>query len=349
MTTDAVLPEMGTDPTRLTWEGVWPGEVVNTRDPLKRGRARVRVPQVYGPASAPAEDKIPDARLPWAWPAFPVAGPDHGSLWVPEDGDPVLVLFWGGDPEHPVYIGGWLGRGEVPARFTSGYDPADNLPKTRLVRTPTGHVLEMRWVQGQEEIIIRTAGGQEVVLTDAEALGGPKIVAQTAAGQQLTLDGLLGLARLQTPAGNVVEALDTGPAVSVVSPGLVTVQGQGINMQSTGSAAMAMTGGGVQTQTFSGAATWAYLSLALSVTLGLTLTALGGVLALVGVGITIFTTGAAVRIGVSGGPFKKLATEDFVNGKFYSHTHLDSMAGVTTPPNNVAADPSDLTQNTEAN
>ncbi|NIP94722.1 MAG: hypothetical protein GWO24_15285, partial [Akkermansiaceae bacterium] len=161
----------------MPWRGVWPGTVVDTNDPERKRRIRVRVDQVYGEASATADNKIPDNRLPWAIPGYGIGGAESGDFVVPPVGAGVWVAFWMGDPEYPVWLGGWHGDGDIPDRFTSSYQGADG-PCTRIWRTPTGHTFEMRWCDGEEEISVESAGGSKVRIVDATALGGPQIVAE---------------------------------------------------------------------------------------------------------------------------------------------------------------------------
>lgn len=67
--------------------------VRDSRDPSKRGRVKVSVPQVFG-------NQVTD----WIWPVV-----SSGFLVVPKAGDQVWVAFEGGDKENPV----WLGKAAV--------------------------------------------------------------------------------------------------------------------------------------------------------------------------------------------------------------------------------------------
>jgi hypothetical protein len=75
------------------------------------GRIKVWIPQVHG---EDYEDKIDD--LPWAWPCFLHAfkDPDDqklkaGFFGVPPENSWVYVIFEGGNPNFPIYLGGWYG------------------------------------------------------------------------------------------------------------------------------------------------------------------------------------------------------------------------------------------------
>jgi phage baseplate assembly protein gpV len=136
------------------WQGLRPGKVVSAADPERRGRVRVRVPEVYG--ADEEEERVPDDALPWAMPCFPFA-------WAPEQGSQVWVAFWQGSEEYPVWLGGWYAEGEAPAEFASSYVPE---PTAYVVKTPNGHKVELRWTPGQEKVTVQSAAGLKVELDD---------------------------------------------------------------------------------------------------------------------------------------------------------------------------------------
>ena len=167
------------EPPITSLAGPWPGVVVSNEDPLKRGHLQVRVAQLHGD---PVEEDefIPDEDLPWAKPAFPA----H-DLHVLEPGDGVWIEFWGGVRHYPVWRGQYLGLDDAPSEFSSAYTPT---PKTRIIYTANGHRIELRWVDGEEQIRVVTAGGIEFNLKDAQALGGPLIEMFTPGQRKLVLD-----------------------------------------------------------------------------------------------------------------------------------------------------------------
>ena len=69
--------------------GIYRGVVFSNKDPLEKGRLRLRVPQVLA-------DQITE----WAWPLIP---PEHLDR-VPVVSEQVWVSFEGGDPSFPVCI-----------------------------------------------------------------------------------------------------------------------------------------------------------------------------------------------------------------------------------------------------
>ncbi len=84
--------------------GKYRGTVVNNVDPLKIGRIMATVTDVSG--------IIPTS---WATPCLPVAGINSGIFTVPQIGSGVWIEFEQGDPDRPVWVGGYWGlAAEVP-------------------------------------------------------------------------------------------------------------------------------------------------------------------------------------------------------------------------------------------
>jgi hypothetical protein len=82
-----------TDPRGRLY-GKYRGRVSDNDDPLKLGRVRVKVPDVFG-----------DEESGWALPCFPLAAPGMGLFLVPPVEAWVWVEFEYGSPEKPIYSG----------------------------------------------------------------------------------------------------------------------------------------------------------------------------------------------------------------------------------------------------
>ncbi|HEY2069697.1 MAG TPA: phage baseplate assembly protein V [Rhizomicrobium sp.] len=96
--------------TTGTFYGVYRGTVVNNIDPMQLGRIMVIVPDVG--SITPST---------WAMPCVPLAGKQMGTFMVPQIGAGVWVQFEAGDPDRPVWTGGWWGiAAEVPALAMAG-------------------------------------------------------------------------------------------------------------------------------------------------------------------------------------------------------------------------------------
>ena len=84
--------------------GKYRGTVINNIDPLQIGRVQVSVPDV---------SVIPGT---WAMPCLPIAGKQEGVYMVPQIGAGVWVEYEQGNPDYPIWVGGfWGSAAEVPA------------------------------------------------------------------------------------------------------------------------------------------------------------------------------------------------------------------------------------------
>jgi uncharacterized protein involved in type VI secretion and phage assembly len=70
--------------------GIYRGVVTAINDPLDKGRVKMQIPQIL--ATETTE---------WAW---PVSAPG-AALVSPKIGQGVWVMFEGGDPHYPVWVG----------------------------------------------------------------------------------------------------------------------------------------------------------------------------------------------------------------------------------------------------
>ena len=83
--------------------GLFRGTCANNIDPMQMGRIQVLVPSIGLPPSS------------WAMPCLPVTGTQAGVFAVPPIGAGVWVEFEGGDPDYPVWVGGFYSPADVPA------------------------------------------------------------------------------------------------------------------------------------------------------------------------------------------------------------------------------------------
>jgi uncharacterized protein involved in type VI secretion and phage assembly len=126
------------------------------------GRITANVPEV-----------LQEIESPWALPAAPFAGPQHGLVLIPEVGDGVWIEFEAGDISRPIWSGGWWAKGELPA-------PAE--PKVRVLATKTNQKLvlddnakEIHLIQSKgatvkmtDSAITLTIGQSEIKMTDSD-------------------------------------------------------------------------------------------------------------------------------------------------------------------------------------
>jgi hypothetical protein len=84
--------------------GKYRGTVINNIDPEQIGRIQAIVPAV--------SNVVPTS---WAMPCVPFAGKSEGFFAVPQIGSGVWIEFEGGDPDKPIWVGGFWGIfAEVP-------------------------------------------------------------------------------------------------------------------------------------------------------------------------------------------------------------------------------------------
>ena len=90
------------------------GTVIDTSDPLKAGRVKVRTYNHF-PAN------IPDADIPWAIPDFSYAGSKKGSFIVPPVNTKVRVYFDRGDIYCPIYEAKGFNQNDLPDGILTNY------------------------------------------------------------------------------------------------------------------------------------------------------------------------------------------------------------------------------------
>jgi len=153
--------------------GKYRGMVLVNEDPERRGRIIAQVPDVTG--------LIPGT---WATPCVPFTGIQSGMWCVPMIGAGVWVEFEQGNPDYPIWTGGFWGTAaDVPV-----------LAQTALPTLPN--------------IVLQTVSQTSLVLSDNPAIG---IMLKTPTGAMLMINetGIL----LSNGKGATITM--TGPTVTV--------------------------------------------------------------------------------------------------------------------------------------
>jgi uncharacterized protein involved in type VI secretion and phage assembly len=131
--------------------GKFRGEVTDNLDPLMLGRVRARVPDVFG-----------DDESGWAMPCVPFSGSGIGFFAVPAVGARVWMEFEHGDPEYPIWAGGfWGSAADVPPEVLVPPPPSKKI----LIKTEGGHSILLDDTPGIGGITLKTSGGQKLVMT----------------------------------------------------------------------------------------------------------------------------------------------------------------------------------------
>jgi uncharacterized protein involved in type VI secretion and phage assembly len=133
--------------------GKYRGTVVNNIDPLQIGRIQALVADVAG--------FIPST---WAMPCIPVAGINTGVFIVPIVGSGVWIEFERGNPDYPVWVGGYWGTAaEVPVLAHAVPPGVAGL----TLQTPLKNGIVISDVPGPTGgILIQTATGAMISVSD---------------------------------------------------------------------------------------------------------------------------------------------------------------------------------------
>jgi len=134
--------------------GKYRGTVINNVDPMQMGRLQVSVPDVLG--SFPISS--------WALPCVPVAGPQMGVFVVPPIGAGVWVEFEQGDPNYPIWVGGyWGSAAEVPALALATPPPISHM----VLQTTSQNMLQISDMPGPTGgILLKTAMGAMIAINE---------------------------------------------------------------------------------------------------------------------------------------------------------------------------------------
>ncbi len=100
----------------------------------------------------------------WAMPCVPIAGKQMGVFMVPQIGSGICVQFEGGDPDRPVWIGGWWGDvAEVPALALAGVPGNPNI----VIQTTLQNAIVVSDLPGPTGgIMLKSTTGASIIVND---------------------------------------------------------------------------------------------------------------------------------------------------------------------------------------
>jgi hypothetical protein len=151
--------------------GKYRGIVESNKDDKNMGRLLVKVPAIMG-------EKV----IGWAMPCFPYGGgPDRGFYMVPEKDDGVWVEFEAGNLSYPIWCGVWHAKGEAP----KGVDNTDPGPELKIIKSKSGHIIQLDDTSGNEMITIKEAMHNHMIILDKNGI---KITDGANAGNEINLD-----------------------------------------------------------------------------------------------------------------------------------------------------------------
>ena len=133
--------------------GIYRGTVLSNLDPLQIGRIQATVPD--------AGRLTPST---WITPSFPVAGKAMGTFFVPQIGAGVWIQFEAGDPDRPVYTGGWWGQtAEVPTLAMAGVPGDPNF----VIQTMLQYAVVLSDLPGPTGgIMLKSPTGATIIVND---------------------------------------------------------------------------------------------------------------------------------------------------------------------------------------
>lgn len=150
--------------------GKYRGTVLQNLDPMQLGRIQVIVPDVSG--------LLPTS---WAMPCFPITGKQMGAYWVPQIGSGVWVEFEQGNPDYPIWVGGFFGRAaELPTLALAGNPVSPSI----LLQTSLQNTLVISDLPGPTGgIMLKSTTGASLIVNDTG------IYIQNGKGASITLVG----------------------------------------------------------------------------------------------------------------------------------------------------------------
>ena len=122
--------------------GIYIAIVEDVEDPNSMGRIRVQVPAL-------GQRRAPTAI--WARPAVFGGSEGTGVFFGPSVDDRVWVSFEAGNPDKPVYFGGFMGNGKAASEFGSYLK--------RGFKTPVGHYVRISDEEDDQHITMSASNG----------------------------------------------------------------------------------------------------------------------------------------------------------------------------------------------
>ena len=196
---------------RNRYYGKYRGFVTDNDDPEKRGRIRLLVPSVLG-----------ETPTGWALPSLPFGGlADQGLFVVPEVDAQVWVDFEAGNVDLPIWTGTfWQAGGDPPAEADK------SPPTTRLLKTPSGHVLQFDDESGKEKFRLAHPAGTEMTVDEKGT-----VIVTDAKGNTLTLDADAGQVIVEEANGNTITLSSSGDAIEDANGNKVEMAASGITVK----------------------------------------------------------------------------------------------------------------------
>lgn len=198
---------------RQRYYGKYRGFVTDNRDPQTRGRLKLRVPSVFG-----------DQETGWALPCLPFGGlANQGLFMIPEVNAQVWVEFEEGSRDHPIWSGVfWQQASDTPE------EAALEEPTTRIIRTPSGHVLQFDDLSGEEQFRLAHPAGTEMTI-DPQGT----VELEDAGGNKQTLNAESNEVILEDSNGNIMTMSSSGTVIEDGNGNKIEMAAAGITVKAT--------------------------------------------------------------------------------------------------------------------
>ena len=134
------------------YHGKYRGTVTNNVDPMQQGRLQAMVPDVLG--SMPSS---------WAMACVPFSGTQAGLWSVPPIGAGVWIEFEQGDPEYPVWTGGWWGSAADPPALALAVPPAVSHV---VVQTTGQNTISISDAPGPARLMLKSTTGAMIMINE---------------------------------------------------------------------------------------------------------------------------------------------------------------------------------------
>lgn len=208
--------------------------VTDNNDPDKLGRVKVRFPTL-------SDDIDSD----WCRLLTTGAGPETGLFWIPEVDDEVLVI--GTDMDQIFVLGSlWNGKDKPP--------PAPGAPDasggevqvtSRIIRSRSGHLIELRDEEGSERILIRDKNEKNFIVFDTAA---KSITIESAGDLTLKAGGKVSIMSEQAMsfeskqdikiAAQAKAAISGQSGANIETSGSLTIKGTEVTVEGTATATL---------------------------------------------------------------------------------------------------------------
>lgn len=186
--------------------GVALGIVTSNKDEGNQGRVKIKMPWLNEDES----DWIPVINF--------LGGKDHGSFFIPEVDDQVLVAFEQGDLNRPVVIGSFYSKEVKPEVNTSNGE--NNIKR---IKTKSGHEIIFDDKENQQKLTVSSSSGHKISLDDSS--GSPKISIEDKTGNnKIEFDSNQGSISISSQTSIKIKA----PTIEIKADSIMTIDCTGM-------------------------------------------------------------------------------------------------------------------------